>query len=90
MVDIKRRRIFRLGAALAAGAAAPLLWSPPSEAGKVPKSALGYRNHPYHDFFCAKCVYFEPGPSPTAMGACALVAGSISPHGYCRAFVPKD
>lgn len=89
MADSDRRRFFRLGASLAVGAAVPLLWSQRSEAGKVSKTALGYRDHPYEGHSCSACIYFRPGPNASAPGNCAVVAGSISPHGYCLAFTPK-
>ena len=74
---------------LALGAAAPLLWSAPSEAGKVSKAAMAYRNSPQNGHACSGCVYFQPGANASAAGSCSVVAGSISPHGYCIAFTPK-
>lgn len=89
MAEVSRRRFFRIGATVAAGAVMPLLWSRASEAGKVSKSAMAYRDHPYQGHSCSACIYFRPGPSASAPGTCAVVAGSISPHGYCLAFTPK-
>ena len=38
---------------------------------------------------CDDCIQFVPGPTSEAAGSCKVVAGSISPHGYCLAFTPK-
>lgn len=58
-------------------------------AGKVSKGAMAYRNSPHNGHSCSGCVYFQPGASASAAGSCSVVAGSISPHGYCIAFTPK-
>jgi hypothetical protein len=84
-----RRGFLRRSAGLALGAAAPLLWSTPSEAGKVSKAAMAYRDSPQNGRACSGCVYFQPGANASAAGSCSVVAGSISPHGYCIAFAPK-
>lgn len=83
-----RRHFLRQSAGLALSAV-PLLWSSSSEAGKVSKAAMAYRNSPHDGHSCSGCVYFQPGASASAAGTCSVVAGSISPHGYCIAFTPK-
>ncbi|WP_455383784.1 high-potential iron-sulfur protein, partial [Acidihalobacter prosperus] len=64
-------------------------WSGPAAAGKVSKGAMAYRNSPHDGHSCSGCVYFQPGANASAAGSCSVVAGSISPHGYCIAFTPK-
>lgn len=71
------------------GTTVPLLGSASAEAGKVSKAAMAYRNSPHDGHSCSGCIYFRPGASASASGTCAVVAGSISPHGYCIAFTPK-
>jgi hypothetical protein len=38
---------------------------------------------------CSSCVSFLPGATADADGSCKIVAGVISPHGYCGAYSPK-
>ena len=38
---------------------------------------------------CDDCVQFVAGEGPKVAGSCKVVAGVISPHGYCLAFTPK-
>ncbi|MDE2225543.1 MAG: high-potential iron-sulfur protein [Xanthomonadaceae bacterium] len=80
---------------LLAGAAAslPLLgWaasSPPEAAeaiGTVAKSAVQYQDHPKGSSFCANCANFIPSRKQGAPGHCTIVAGDISPKGWCLAY----
>lgn len=91
---MSRRSALRLLAG-AAGAVAslPLLgWaaSPPPDAaeatGIVAKSAVQYQDHPKGSSFCANCANFIPPRKPGAPGHCAIVAGDISPKGWCLAY----
>lgn len=86
-----RRALLKGSAALlGAIAATPLLRVPTAEAaGKASKASLQYQDKPNGDKECSKCLNFIPGKSPTANGSCKVVAGVISPHGYCLAFAPK-
>lgn len=87
--DPTRRRLLRGTATVfAAGIGAGLL-PDTAQAAKVSKAAMLYQTHPHGSASCANCVHFEPGPSPSAMGACTVVAGSISPRGYCIAYSPR-
>lgn len=52
---------------------------------KVAQSAVQYQDKPNGDKRCAKCQSFIPGASG-GDGACKIVAGNISPNGYCIAF----
>lgn len=91
---ITRRTLLR-HLAVAAGAAAslPLLgWptstraeeAPPS--GTAAKSALQYRDHPKGMSACENCANFIPDKDPRADGRCIIVAGDISPKGWCLAY----
>ncbi|WP_363319989.1 high-potential iron-sulfur protein [Nitrosomonas sp.] len=39
---------------------------------------------------CSNCIQFIPGDTSDANGECKVVAGSISPQGWCTAFSPKS
>lgn len=55
-------------------------------ADKETKEQLAYQSTPHGTQRCANCVVFHPGKTPTSMGTCDLVQGSISPNGWCRVF----
>ncbi|MGA7802158.1 MAG: twin-arginine translocation signal domain-containing protein [Gammaproteobacteria bacterium] len=88
---LSRRSVLK-GAAMLAGAAAgsTLLVGNEALAAKAPKAAMQYQDHPKGGNDCSKCMQFIPGGSPKADGTCKVVAGSISPRGYCLAFTPKS
>lgn len=68
----------------AAGAAAILgtAAAPASAQLKVSKPSVAYQDQPDGSKRCALCARFvQPG-------SCQLVAGPISPQGYCRLFAP--
>ena len=96
MADFKDKKLSRRsvlkGAAALAGAAAgsAVLATNQAFAAKAPKAALQYQDHPQAGDECSKCMPVSPGSSAPAMGTCTVVAGSISPHGYCLAFTPKS
>lgn len=59
-------------------------------AGTVPQAAAKYQDHPQaNGQICAGCSYFITGKTKIAMGECKLVAGPISPNGWCQLFAPK-
>lgn len=79
---VSRRELLR-GAAVTAGGAAILVSSVlPAEA-KMPQKASGYQTTPKGKASCASCIHFEPPSS------CGIVAGKISPKGWCRFYVKK-
>ena len=64
------------GASLAlAGRAAAL--------GSIPQDTAGYQDKPKGDLKCSNCTHFR------APNACQLVAGTISPDGWCKLFAAK-
>jgi hypothetical protein len=79
---LSRRQLLQ-GATIAAGGAAALMGTlRPAEA-KMPQKASGYQATPKGKADCASCVHFEPPSS------CGIVAGKISPNGWCRFYAKK-
>jgi hypothetical protein len=56
---------------------------------KSSKAALKYQTHPNGGAKCATCKLFVPGKKSAAMGTCKVVAGAISPQGWCIAYTKK-
>jgi hypothetical protein len=79
------RRIFICRVSLVALLAA----TPTARAAKLSKADVQYRDRPNGGKDCDDCIQFVAGTPPRAAGSCMVVAGSISPHGYCLAFTPK-
>jgi hypothetical protein len=80
-----RRRLL-LGAFAAVGTvvAAASDASTATAADKISEQAVAYQDHPDGDKDCSKCTNFQPPSS------CRIVDGTISPHGYCRIFAPRQ
>lgn len=58
---------------------------------KVPKAAMKYQDHPHEGEQCSGCMHYVPPKQGEKMGECTLVAGDISPRGWCMAYAPiKD
>jgi hypothetical protein len=78
------RRCLLFGAVTVIGAAAGVFSEATSAAAvmKISEAAVAYQDHPNGDRQCSKCAEFEPPSS------CKMVAGTISPQGYCRIFTP--
>ncbi|MGH2927476.1 MAG: iron oxidase [Solirubrobacteraceae bacterium] len=80
-----RRSVLQAGAGLVAGAAivgtagAAEAADPP----KLAKKVVMYQDHPKNGQHCSICVHFVPP------NACKIVAGDISPNGWCGVFSPK-
>ena len=83
------RRTILIGAATLSGL--PLLAAAGSAqaAGTMPQATAKYQPTPKGAQQCSKCNYFLPGAKATAAGQCKVVAGAISPTGYCILFAPK-
>ena len=92
-----RRALLRLTSS--AAVATPLLAyaaSPPSKTtlnSMVPslsKAAVGYIDQPNGTEVCGACIWFKP-PSPgSTTSHCHLVAGPISPAGWCEAWMRRS
>lgn len=53
---------------------------------KGSKAQFKYQTHPKGSAKCSECRFFHPGKTAMAMGTCDVVAGAISPNGWCTAF----
>jgi hypothetical protein len=85
-----RRRVLQCAAA--ALAAIPLAAAGSAlaaESAKASQASMKYQDHPNGKQHCDGCMQFIPGSSPKANGTCKVVAGKISPQGWCIAFAPK-
>jgi hypothetical protein len=56
---------------------------------KSSKAQFKYQTHPKGRQECDGCSLWIPGKKKTSLGACKVVAGQISPKGWCVAFSPK-
>ena len=85
MTNISRRIILRrIATAAPVTLLATALGSQDAAAGgSVPQSAAGYQDKPNGDKQCDGCSRFAPPSS------CKVVAGVISPSGWCKLFAAK-
>lgn len=93
MKSMNRREWLKSTGKIAATVAvAPLVFSSVAHAGTADslqsKSSVSYQDHPSGKDMCSNCMHFVPGASPKVDGTCKVVAGKISPHGYCFAYTP--
>jgi hypothetical protein len=80
----RRAVIVRLAVLGAAGAAvADFAAQPAAAAAKLSPGEIGYQNAPKGGARCDLCVNWQ------APNACKLVAGPISPSGWCGLFVRR-
>jgi hypothetical protein len=85
----RRRFVKRAALSLPVLTTFSLLWSGPACAGTASKSEFHYQDHPSNGKRCGGCAAFTPPLSGGTNGACSIVAGVISPDGWCMAFTPK-
>jgi hypothetical protein len=82
---LSRRSLLRRTAGLAglgfAGAVVPIRLASAQQ--KVSKEAMKYQDKPNGDMRCDNCLQF------VAPSSCKVVDGTISPSGYCLAWVKK-
>ena len=81
---MSRRSVLKR-ATLLAGAAVTAAVLPHKQAlaQKASKEAMKYQDKPNGDKQCSNCLQFVPPDS------CKVVEGTISPNGYCIAWVKK-
>jgi hypothetical protein len=79
-IKTSRRTILCAGAAAVAAAG---ITTRATAQQKIEKSMVLYQDKPHEGQECDKCLQFLPP------NACTLVAGEISPTGWCGAFAPK-
>ncbi|MBK1698181.1 high-potential iron-sulfur protein [Rhodovibrio salinarum] len=81
----RRKFLSTAGTALAAlGGAVVLARSKPARAQKAPKQSVQYQEEPKQNSKCANCNFFIQPESGEEMGSCQIVAGKISPNGWCN------
>jgi hypothetical protein len=86
--NVRRSLLKRAVLLLAGVAAVPLARAPAHAAEKLQKAAVSYQDKPKNGKDCDDCMHFIAGTTANAVGACKVVEGAISPHGYCAAFTP--
>jgi hypothetical protein len=90
MNDPIRRRILLRVAALPMLAVLPLLpKDAAARAGSGAKADFHYQDHPNEGSRCANCAAFIPPNKDGEPGQCRILAGPISPNGWCMAFSEK-
>lgn len=77
------RRVFLSGSAAALGAVGLAAITTKKAEAKVPQVAVGYQDKPNGSQECSNCRVFIPPHS------CKVVAGTISPQGWCEMWAPK-
>lgn len=61
-----------------------------ADAAQSTQAAMKYQATPKGSQKCSGCRFFEPGKPATAKGKCQIVAGAISPSGWCIAYAAKS
>ncbi|MDQ2865975.1 MAG: high-potential iron-sulfur protein [Candidatus Eremiobacteraeota bacterium] len=56
---------------------------------KGSKAQFKYQSKPHGNQRCSGCSLFLPSKLKITSGACKVVAGPISPLGWCTAYSPK-
>ena len=88
---ISRRTLLKGAVAAAlAGVAFATVFTGKAVAAKATKASESYQDKPNGDKQCSNCSLFIPGKTPKDDGACQVVDGSISPHGYCVMYSKKS
>lgn len=88
MSDMTRKDVLKSLIVLPALAGLIATSTLPAEA-KSSKAQFKYQDKPKGKAMCSTCTLFVPGKSKTALGSCKVVAGTISPHGWCIAYSHK-
>jgi len=86
---VLRHAVFAVGTVAAlplAGIVSAATAAATEEAGKADQKAVQYQDHPKGTSACANCANFIPGAHSGEPGACTVVAGEISPKGWCLAY----
>lgn len=77
------RRSLLHGATIAVGGMAIAMCRILPAAALMPQKAAHYQDKPKGQQKCSGCTHFEPPHS------CGIVAGTISPNGWCQFYVKK-
>ena len=84
MRDLKsgtRRNVLRAGLGIIGAAAAS---TARAQDQKIAQELVQYQGEPKEGAKCSGCAQFQ------VPNACAIVAGNISPNGWCVAYAPKE
>lgn len=84
------RRVALTGAALIGGLPLLAAASGATAAGTIPKTSAKYQDTPNNGRECDSCSYYVAGASADAPGLCKIVAGPVSPKGWCALYAPKS
>ena len=92
----RRHAILAAAASLAAATTrARAAGGTPTKAGlrnmvpSVSKAAVGYVDRSRYGEVCGACVWFKPPAPGSTASHCHLVAGRISPAGWCQAWMKR-
>jgi hypothetical protein len=58
--------------------------------GQTPRNVVRYQDSPKDGHDCATCQQFIPGTVAGADGHCKVVAGTVSPQGWCIVWTAKS
>jgi hypothetical protein len=87
---VRRRLLRQMAAGLPVLLVLPLLGrSAPARAGTARKEDFHYQDHPNEGKHCANCTAFIPPAAGQTSGTCNILAGPVSPDGWCMAFTPR-
>jgi hypothetical protein len=70
--------------------AAAVVATPEIASAKMTQKAAKYVNKPHGSQACGNCRFFQAGKTKTASGQCQIVAGFVSPHGWCSLYAAKS
>jgi hypothetical protein len=89
--NCRRQVLKRSAIALLSLASIPIVVLPQNaHAGSAAKSDFHYQNSPHDGKHCSECTAFLPSPqNQNSEGTCRIIAGPVSPLGWCMAFSPK-
>ena len=79
----RRHFIAGMAAVACASACAPLIAAEGGQ--KTAKDKVGYQETPNNGQKCSDCALYLPDSQQ-----CQVVAGDISPEGWCKLFAPKQ
>lgn len=80
--EFSRRRLLQCAAGTATALAVAAQDAAQAQT-KSPQQAAGYQTTPNGSQRCGTCAHFQPP------AACKVVAGKISPQGWCRIYFAK-
>lgn len=83
------RRTFVTNAIMLPALAGLLLSETATADAKSSKAQFKYQDSPSNGHKCSQCTFYIANGNPKANGTCKIVAGSISPNGWCTAFSAK-